>query len=137
LPKVSLAQWQQQNSLGSDAAADADKDGLADLLEYALGGDPHDSSDRPVPTLSDGVFRFTHLPLRGDIESIVETSEDLTNWTAVATFRGNDLGHTIAPGIVVTHADGDVTSVRLSPMPPGNAANGFVRLKVREAPVPR
>lgn len=136
-PKVSLAQWQQQHSLGSDAAADADQDGLADLAEYALGGDPHDSSDRPVPTLSEGVFRFTHLPLRGDVESIVETSEDLTNWTAVATFRGNDLGHTIAPGIAATHADGDVTSVRLSPMPPGNARNGFVRLKVREAPVPR
>ncbi len=137
LPKVSLAQWQQENSLATRAGDDADKDGLADIVEYALGGNPQDASDRPAPTLSDGAFCFKHLPLRADVEWIVETSENLTDWTAVATFRGNDLGHTIAPGIVATYADGDVTNVRLSPLPSGNAAQGFVRLKVRDAPVPR
>ncbi len=137
LPKESLAQWQQENSLATLASEDADQDGLADIVEYALGGDPNDSSDRPAPTLSEGAFRFKHLPLRGDVEWIVETSDNLTDWTTVATFRGNDLGHTIAPGIAVTQTDGDVASVALSPMPPRNAAHGFVRLKVRDAPLPR
>lgn len=136
VPVQSLAQWRQDNGVSPNPGEDTDKDGLEDLIEYALGGDPDDASDRPSPTLVSGTFTFNQLPLRSDVEWIVETSDNLTNWITVATIRANGLGNTIAPGITATYGNGNPATVSLSPLPPAGDPKAFVRLKVRSAPLP-
>jgi hypothetical protein len=138
VPKESLADWQAANSLGGDSSLDTDHDGLSDLLEYALGGDPNDSDDRPAPTLVGDAFTFNHLPLRTDVEWVVETSSDLSEggWTPVAVIRAGGLAHTVDPGLTLTGNPGDPASISLSPLPPDAGPRSFVRLKVRTAPLP-
>jgi hypothetical protein len=135
-PVETFAQWRQDNNLSATPGEDSDSDGLDDFLEYALGGDPNDASDRPAPTLEDGTFTFNHLPLRSDVEWVVETSGNLSTWTTVATIRGNGLGNTIAAGLSVSDGTGSPATVSLSPLPPTGEPQSFVRLKVRAAPLP-
>ena len=135
-PNESFATWRQSHGLTAPSVDDSDKDGLVDFLEYALGGDPWDAADRPVPELKQGVFRFRHFPLRGDLEWVVETSRNLVDWETVAIIRANDLGHTFAPGVSANYENGAFTGVRLIPQPTAGAGNSFVRLKVRPSPKP-
>lgn len=136
VPVNSLSQWQTDNNVTAMPGEDSDNDGLDDLVEYALGGDPNDASDRPTPTLVNDTFTFNHLPLRSDVEWIVETSDNLNTWTTAATIRGNGLGNTIAPGLTANYGTGNPATVSLSPLPPTGDPKSFVRLKVRSAPLP-
>ena len=72
-----------------DPDDDPDGDGLQNILEFLLGGDPTSRTSAPLPTLglSDGEFRYF---VRRDPAAIgwrltVETSADLNNWVTVAT----------------------------------------------------
>jgi hypothetical protein len=136
VPTESLAQWQTANNITATPGEDSDSDGLDDLVEYALGGDPNDATDRPSPTLVNGTFTFNHLPLRTDVEWIVETSENLTSWQTAATIRANGLGNTIGAGLTASYGGGSPATVSLSPLPPTGGPKSFVRLKVRSAPLP-
>lgn len=73
--------------------ADPDGDGLANLLEYALGGNPGAPDAEVLSRFSGagaGENRFLTLgftppaPLPGDVRYVVETSDDLVGWTADA-----------------------------------------------------
>jgi hypothetical protein len=136
VPAQTLSQWQTDNGVTGTPGEDSDSDDLDDLVEYALGGDPKDATDRPSPTLVNGVFTFNHLPLRTDVEWLVETSGNLTNWTTVATIRANGLGNTIGSGLTVNYGTGNPATIGLSPLPPTGGPKSFVRLKVRSAPLP-
>ncbi|MES2660110.1 MAG: LamG-like jellyroll fold domain-containing protein [Verrucomicrobiota bacterium] len=80
---------------------DPDGDGLQNVLEYLLGGDPASPSNAPLPTLglSGGNFRYF---VRRDPAALgwrltVETSADLGDWETVAT---SDHGATpTGPGV--------------------------------------
>ncbi|WP_105042082.1 choice-of-anchor D domain-containing protein [Rubritalea profundi] len=78
--------------------ADPDLDGMDNLMEYALGGDPlvHDAPSL-LPTVSDdgagrATFSFMRDPAKTDIDYTVQASETLLvgAWTAIAnsTFGG-------------------------------------------------
>lgn len=135
--KETLASWQSSNQLGSDATADSDSDGMCDLLEYALGGSPRSAASRPSVTWSQQTFSFDYLPERSDVEWIVETSADLSNWTAVATLRARGLVNSIDPSVSVSYGHGtDGHRVQFSNLPIGNESSRFVRLKVQSAPLP-
>jgi hypothetical protein len=136
VPIDSLSQWKTDNNVTALPGEDSDSDGLDDLVEYALGGDPNDATDRPSPTVVNGVFTFNHFPLRADVEWIVETSDNLTNWQTVATVRANVLGNTIGSGLTASYGTGNPATVSLSPLPPVGGPKSFVRLKVRSAPLP-
>jgi hypothetical protein len=138
VPAESLAQWQTDNSLGVDATLDTDFDGLSDLLEYALGGDPDDASSRPAPVMNGDTFTFNYLPTRSDVELVVETSTTLApgSWTELAVIRAAGLGNTVSPGLTLNITPGDPQSVSLSPLPPAAGPRSFVRLNVRSAPKP-
>jgi hypothetical protein len=76
-------QWAAALNLAGSKTDDDDDDGLANLIEYALGGNPVDSADRGhVPTLAvdqDG-FSYTHAKLSGSdpgVGYILQVSEDL------------------------------------------------------------
>lgn len=130
VPAQSLSQWQTENGVSSNPGQDSDRDGLDDLVEYALGGNPNDATDRPSPALVGGVFTFNHLPLRADVEWVVETSSNLTNWQTVATIRANGLGNTISPGLTASYGSGEPSTVSLSPLPAAGQNKSFVRLRV-------
>ncbi len=71
----------------SGPLADPDGDGLANLLEYALGLDPRTVSPAVVPaTSAEGgywVFLYTRPANRSDVNYTVEVSTNLQQWTPI------------------------------------------------------
>jgi hypothetical protein len=74
------ATWATANGItGEPAAGDFDNDGLANLVEYALGLDPKSSSG-PPGTFTGGVLRFVkgvEAVTHGDVTYAIEISDDL------------------------------------------------------------
>lgn len=115
-----FATWAAAQGLTGNAAlasADPDGDGLPNLVEFALGGDPlaADTAQlQPQLTAQDGVIEltFTRAPESvGMADVIVQLSSDLTTWTDFATL-----------------SDAQTGPVRLT-LPGGGAAQ-FARLRV-------
>ena len=88
-----FANWEtsrftQQEILAGISAPDADpdRDGLANLAEYALGTDPHAFTPQPTVTRSQSELALTfQRPAHvGDVIYQAETSPDLANWQPVA-----------------------------------------------------
>lgn len=101
----------------SGSLADPDGDGMGNLLEYALGGEPKENSlkERPVVEMKKGELVMRFKRWREDVVYVVQVSEDLKTWRDVARNPGNV---------------GEVVEV-----PAGKAEEYprlFVRLRVRE-----
>ena len=81
------AAWATANGIsGQAASADFDRDGIANLVEYALGLDPTASSGQPG-TFSGGTVSFSKgetASANGDVIYQIERSADLTGWIPVA-----------------------------------------------------
>jgi hypothetical protein len=77
-------------------AADEDGDGLANLVEYAVGRDPvtTDSSTAPLVSNHSGTLALTFQRLRADLNYTVQASDDLAAWSDLATNPGT-IGETI------------------------------------------
>ena len=72
--------------------ADPDGDGVPNLLEYALNGDPA-LADHPSPAITlapaaPARLQITFFRSRGDLDYFVEGSSDLQTWTVLATNPG-------------------------------------------------
>ena len=73
------------NTLVSGDGADADHDGLPNLLEYALGHSPKSADANPfLPSVTNGFFQISFLQSKTatDVTLIGEWSPDLRNWFA-------------------------------------------------------
>ncbi|MDB6069123.1 MAG: hypothetical protein JWL81_294, partial [Verrucomicrobiales bacterium] len=86
------------------AAGDPDKDGIPNLLEYVLGGDPRAISTGILPsvTVSQGnpVFRFVRATATtADTNQIFQYSSALDNWTNVVLPQGTTGNVTIQPDL--------------------------------------
>ena len=105
----------------SGPAADADNDGLPTLAEYLLGGNPKAADSRKLPIVSrDGqAMTFTYVRTKGitDVDASVETSTDLSDWSASGQ----------AP-TVTDNGDGTETIVLIDPS--ANAEALYARLRV-------
>lgn len=111
------------------SAMDPDNDGISNLLEYVLGGDPLSNNRTILPFRSDDAtsinFSFTRSDAsETDVQLNVQWSTDLVNWTNIPVGAGDSAGVTVLEG---GGADDIVTVV----IPKSNAVNGklFVRLK--------
>lgn len=82
-PYADWIAFHELNGPDSGPGEDFDADGLANLLEYALGTDPKKHTAVPSAVLENGVLTLTHtLNLSAtDITLAAEWSGDLVNWS--------------------------------------------------------
>ena len=78
--------------LSAAQLGDPDGDGQSTVVETALGTSPTASNPasagRRVALSAAGLLSITYTPVRSDYTYIVETSSDLSEWTAIATNHG-------------------------------------------------
>lgn len=109
----------------SGPAADADADGLPNLLEYAFAGNPLHSSRAPLPTGTGSAMTFLRAESTADLDYRIQVSTDLTNWnngplySADGEITANEFGSEESR---VTAAGGELITV-------GSAAR-FMRVAV-------
>jgi autotransporter-associated beta strand protein len=113
------ASWAIANGIsGEPASGDYDKDGISNLVEYALGKDPNVSS-QPAGVHSGNTLTFTkgsNAIANGDVSWVIETSTTLTgSWTPQ-----------------VTQAAGNPASMISYTFTPGSPSRNFARLKVTQ-----
>jgi len=102
-------------------SGDPDNDGIPNLLEYALNGNPLVSDPSILPTLTsldaqNVSYDFDNA--QPGISYQIETSTDLENWTPFTT---------------LTNGSTTPVTIPLSQFSPANAKGGFVRLSVSES----
>jgi autotransporter-associated beta strand protein len=119
----------QKLTTGADrgATADPDKDGIPNLIEFALGGNPMVSSLPVLPSLSKSAGNWVFDYERSDLSlspvttQVVEYGSNLTGWTPVIIPTTSSGMVTITPGSPSDH-------VRVT-LPTGSNKT-FVRLRV-------
>jgi hyaluronate lyase len=118
--------WRQQNfgtitNTGDFAdTADKDKDGLANLLEYACATNPNTSSPAPASSVRNGnnlEYTYTKNKAATDVTFTVEWSDDLLTWSTTSV-TSNVL------------SDNGTTQQIKATMPAGTNGRRFVHLKV-------
>ncbi|MDB6136624.1 MAG: hypothetical protein JWM59_4867 [Verrucomicrobiales bacterium] len=119
-----LQVWRQthfgttEDSGQSANLADSDQDGLANLLEYALGTEPKAATAPLLEMTSEGgqwTLRFPRRSGSGQVVLTLQSSADLEIWTAVAHSEN---------GNAVTTADLDATATETA------GENGIVAVRV-------
>ena len=97
------AAWASSNSVAEGENGDDDKDGITNLVEYALGLDPQVSST-PAGTFNGNTLTFvkgTEAKAAGDLTYSIETSTTLLDgsWSAAAAIEtANDISFTLPSG---------------------------------------
>jgi endo-1,4-beta-xylanase len=121
----SFAGWVAAAGLGGPQAAatyDADRDGVPNLLEFALGRRPATTESAPPLSVAlEGgslVARFTRLKNATGVTLAVQSSTNLVNWTAVTTSSA------------IESTAGLLDTMRLTL--PASAARYFLRLQVTQ-----
>ena len=107
---------------------DPDHDGICNLLEFALGGEPMKPSRAVLPVLAKSTNAWTFEYERAMLSvsataQVVEYGADLTRWSELPIPATSADGVIISPGTVSDHV-----KVTL----PAMGAGGFVRLKVSQ-----
>jgi len=134
-----LADWKIDHSLYGAAAentADSDGDGISQLLEFALGGNPQRSDTRILPTqhlVQDGGNTYLELHLRRPvglqgIRYTPQTTTDLSAWPGDAT------GITATSPVPQDNGDGSETLVYRRSQAMSGADKAFIRIAVTEIP---
>lgn len=129
---VDFAGWQSLNfNLPGDdaiagAGADADGDGLPNLLEYALGSPPTDADAKPH-------FPAPYLDLNGHLAQAIQIREDDPKLSVVAEFS-NDVLFTSPTTVQPVVSDPDIddglkTLTFIDPVASAGAPKRFMRLK--------
>ncbi len=127
-----LSEWRQIHFATSANAgpaanlADPDGDGVSNLLEYALGGDPASPASRPLPLLAqlpapDSRLALTYVRSRPDVIYEVQTTTDLAapaSWSATGVTQGTP----------------DAAGLTTATIPATGPTPRFLRLSVTLAP---
>jgi len=119
-PVATFSDWQIDSGLQAldeeDRAptADPDGDGIANLLEYALGGDPLVPNSAAMPQIAtdDLTLKITFLRLRSDIDYLVLASNNLVSWSVIAENPG-EVGSWVTVDDVIPMAESNRRFLRL------------------------
>ena len=119
----------------SGAAADPDRDGIGNLLEYALGGEPLTAQTDCLPALQqvDGrlEFRFAENPLLQDLRRTIQVTGDLNgNWMDAAVSVRAAPFDSLLEGFTVSETGDPVHTVRLTETTPVSGSRRFFRLRI-------
>jgi hypothetical protein len=127
--------WASSKSLTSannGASQDPDHDGISNLVEYVLGGNPLSSDASILPTQSQdssNVYFSFHRSVdsKADTHQYVDWSTDLSTWTPVP------VGSSSSGTVTVTANGSSPESISVA-IPRSNSVNGrlFVRLRVTQ-----
>lgn len=123
-PLDDYEQWAYDNGIGSDAEEtdDFDGDGVSNLYEYGLGGDPNDDQDQgTIPTFTKLGDSIAYVyPYRSDTDILTYTVESSTNlasdtWSAAEyTISGTDVtGETLDFATIIIDMPQDKLFIRL------------------------
>ena len=118
------------------AAADPDGDGLGNIIEYVLGGDPSVNSANLAPMAQSSgtdlifIFQRSDASETADISLTVETSPDLSNWPEIFSIGTDDASS--SPGVHIVENGSGADTVTVS-IPAGSGAGKFARMKVSVA----
>lgn len=117
---------------------DFDNDGLANLLEYALGTNPtvgNFNSIAGMETRDDRLaISFSFDPNAAGINLIVEVGDDLQSWEPIAETGGTPEFRVVESGTRIEMEAGSVTVI--SPNSMGASSREFARLRVVELAPP-
>ena len=116
----------------ANAADDPDRDGMKNVLEYALNANPLVASNALLPTSgvsgNHPTLRFSRNLAATDLTLTVETSGNMSSWTGIATKAGTN-AWTTTTGVTLSEAVPGVVTVSDSTIiSPGGKR--FLRLKV-------
>lgn len=129
--------WAAQNGLSGDPDADADGDGLADVLEYVFGTQPGVADAAPVSVSAAGTTTFVFHLVREvssktpDLVLKLEVGPDLESWP-----QSYAIGAATDPAVpeVVITANGDGTESIDITAPRNGASRLFARLRAEVGP---
>jgi uncharacterized delta-60 repeat protein len=137
--------WFGSTSSTGDAASDADPNdnGVSNLLEYALGGDPVGNTTGTsilpqVSTDSSGLLQlsFKRYPDRNDITIVVQAADNAETgpWEDFASSVNGAPFAVLLPGYSVTESgSGESRDVISTDKPGGTSPLRFLRIKVTES----
>jgi autotransporter-associated beta strand protein len=128
--------WADLHGLvGADrlTSADPDQDGLVNLLEYYLDGNPKAFTARPVPTAAATTVAI-NFQRRDDAEAdmaaqVLQISTDLGTWTDVAIPAASGVVGEVSFTIAENGADADLITATVNK---GTDLKKFLRIKVSE-----
>jgi autotransporter-associated beta strand protein len=115
-PDPSYSTWATANGISGElASGDFDKDGLSNLVEYALGLNPTTSSV-PPGSFNGSLLSFTkgtEAKANGDLTYEIEQSSDLSEWVVVVPHNAESLeiSHTLPSGLTKEFARLKVTQL--------------------------
>lgn len=119
-------------TVGGDLV-DGDADGVVNLLEFALLGDPWLSDDAilPEPVSSSGLrqIRFVR-PAPADVAYAVEASLDLVTWTVIATLPAN-ASNWIGDAVITEFGQTSSRNVTVQDVASPLSGPRFLRLSIR------
>ena len=130
--RPSFAAWLAGNDAGDDELGDADGDGLSNLIEYALGGNPNQPFQAAPLNATRRTFSVGGVPAEyftvtlrrqygaEDVATFVEFSADLATWSANGVLEDVDV-----------QADGSSIETWRAPNPIGGAGQ-FARVRVEK-----
>jgi hypothetical protein len=114
---------------------DPDQDGVVNLLEYALGGEPLLPSNEVLPTVTPSgggmVVGFSRSLPNTDLRITVQVSEDLNDdWVDVAESDGGGEFVPLVAGVTVTEGTGNPLRNVMVEVDNSGQTSQFVRLRV-------
>jgi hypothetical protein len=117
--------------------ADFDGDGLSNLAEYALGGDPTSAASNPAPVVSLDASNRLQITFSCDatltnITYTVQTSTDLSTWNDIAQSAGGAPATAInSSGVLIGDSGLNIRPVTVTlPAAANSESRRFLRLRV-------